>query len=714
MSQTQTTTFMKSLLYIFCFCICINCNISFGQNDSKMDSLKRVLVMQKGIERIKTLDELAWNLRKEKDSLGIKYALEELKLSKELKYPKYEVDALNILGKIAKKQQHVKEAEKYLLEALRVSINHKYEHGIARAYNELGLFYEDQGDTVQAIEALLNSSELFEVQGNLKDAAKATRNLGNLYKKLNAYPEALQHYLKSLEFRKKRNDSLGLAKVYGNLAALSKDRENYEKMLQYAFKSKQLYKKLNKGYGIFVATIEIARAYDYLNQDEKSKKVYTEALQLIPVYGIEDASSLYHNLATFYKKIKKQDSALYYYQKAQKIFKENNDARNLSINYNNLGNLYASLGDYEKSLSNFNQSLAIQKKVKDSSLLQKTYWSLSNYYEKVGDFKKALTYKDSSEKIREDIFKKVKAADRFDLKYLNIKREKEIVESKAMLSYVSQQGTIKIAIVVLIAIIILFFILLRSRKLKQENKLAELAFEQQKIEAELIQEKQQQQLEEMLQEQERKAISSMINGQEEERQRIAKDLHDRLGSMLSVVKIHYKSVEDNLEKIQKETKSQYEKANELLDEACEAVREIAHNMVSGTLTKFGLVPALKELKQKIEETKTLQIELVAHGLDNRLDNSTEIQLYRIIQELLNNILKHAKATEVTIQLLKIEHGMNLMVIDNGIGFDIENSVINNGMGLKNVRTRVEEMNGELTIDSSKGNGTTITIELLKN
>jgi len=704
---------MKFLLYIFCFCMYVNTAISFGQNKGKNDSLKRVLATQKGIERIKTLDQLAWKL-KYKDSLGIKYALEELTLSRKLNYPEYEANALNMLGKNANDQQYIEDAEKYFTEALQVSKNHAYAHGIARAYNEFGLFYRDQGKTLEAIDAFLSSSESFEAQGNLNAASKVTNNLGNLYRGIEVYPKALQYYFKTVAFREQISDTLGLAIVYRDLSSLYKESENYEEMLQYALKSKQLFAELKLEKNVFRSNIQIAAAYDYLNQDEKSKKVYLETLQMIPVYEIKDASDLYHNLATLYKKLEKQDSALYYYQKAQKIFKEKQDFTKLSINYNNLGNLYASINDDEKSLANFNQSLAIQKKVKDSSLLQKTYLSLSNYYEKTGDFKKAYRYKDSSENVREDIFKKIKATNKFELKYLNEKRAIEAKKNELELSFLNQQFRNKIILVVLIAVILLFFVVMRSRKLQQEKKMAELIVEQQKIEAELIQEKQQQQLEEMLQEQERKAISSMINGQEVERERIAKDLHDRLGSMLSVVKIHYKSVEDNLEKIQKETKSQYEKANELLDEACEAVREIAHNMISGTLTKFGLIPALKELKQKIEETKKLQIELVAHGLDNRLDNATEIQLYRIIQELLNNILKHAEATEVTIQLLKIEHGVNIMVIDNGVGFDTENLVLEKGMGLKSVQARVEEMNGEFTIDSSKGNGTTITIELLKN
>ncbi|WP_160129384.1 tetratricopeptide repeat-containing sensor histidine kinase [Kordia antarctica] len=672
--------------------------------------MKVRLTKRTGIPKIETLDSLVWSLRKKKDSSGIKYALQELQLSKKINYTKGEVNALNFLGKIAKIQGHKIDAETYFLQALSIAKKNNLQHEIARGYNELGIFYEKENKIVAAIDAFLSSSESFEAQDNLKAAAKATANLGDLYKEIEAYPEALEYYLKSLAFSEKIADSLGLARIYLKLATLDKHRENYVEMLENALKAKQLFVKLERPKDVFNSNLEIGRAYDYLDQDEKSKEVYLETLKLIPEYKIKDASSLYHNLATLYKENGRIDSALYYYQKAQKVFIEKNDTKELSTSYNNLGNLYLELGNYKESLLNFNQSLALQETIKDSSLLQKTYVSLSNYYQTIGDFEKAYNYKDSSENVREDIYKKMNATNRFELGYMNDKREMEAQKNVVEKALLNAEQMRQIIIIILIAIVILFFVILRNRKLKQQKKESELAFEQQKLATQLEKEKQEKKLEEMLQAQERKAISKMISGQEKERERIAKDLHDRLGSMLSVVKIHYKSVEDDLQKIKNETKSQYEKANQLLDEACETVRKIAHNMISGTLTKFGLVPALKELKQKIEETKMLQIELVTHGLDNRLDNSTEIQLYRIIQELLNNILKHAEATEVTIQLLKREADLNIMVTDNGIGFDIKN-LTDEGMGLKSIKARVAEMNGNVLIDSSQGNGTTITLEI---
>ncbi|EDP97658.1 hypothetical protein KAOT1_20887 [Kordia algicida OT-1] len=679
--------------------------------------MKHILSLQDNIEKIKTLYNLAYELRRVKDSVGILYALQGLKLSKDLQYGIGEVEALNLLGKMARYQNHMKDAERYLKEALDRAEKEKYNHGIARAYNELGIFFEGQKKNVYAIDAYLSSGKLFEKQRNFKAAIKPTYNLADLYKDMEVYPEALKHYLKSFELAEKAKDSLGLGRIYFKIAELDKKRRNYIDMQKNALRAKSIFENLERSKDVYRSKILLGQSYDYLQQDEKAIKTYLMTLQKAPEYGIKDVSDLYHNLATVYKKNAQYDSAFFYYYKAQKSFKKANDYSRLAVNYNNLGNLYVSKGNQDKALENFSKSLVLQHQLKDSSLLQKTYQSMSNYFRNIGEYHKALSYRDSSEFVKASINRKIKKTDRFELHYLNDKRkmeaaknaieiERNIAERKA----VTSMARLQVLFIAMITIVILFFVILRNKKLKHAKEIAELAYEQQKIEAILEREQQEKKLEEMLQEQERKAINTMVSGQEEERARIAKDLHDRLGSMLSVVKIHYKSVEDDLEKIKNETKTQYEKANQLLDEACETVRKIAHNMVSGTLTKFGLLPALKELKKKIEETKILNIELLAHGLDNRLDNSTEIHLYRIVQELLNNIIKHAKATEVTIQILKREKDLNIMVTDNGVGFDPQKNQFE-GMGLKSIKARVGEMKGYYLVDSSKGNGTTTTIEI---
>ena len=185
--------------------------------------------------------------------------------------------------------------------------------------------------------------------------------------------------------------------------------------------------------------------------------------------------------------------------------------------------------------------------------------------------------------------------------------------------------------------------------------------------------------------------------------------------MLSMVKLHFKSVEENIQSIKENNLAMYSKANNLLDEACEEVRKIANDLTSGVLNKFGLIPALNSLKESIEGTGQLKIEVLVFGFDeNRLEYNIEINLYRIIQELISNILKHAKASEVSIQLLKKEKRLNIVVEDNGIGFDVNQTKNKKGMGLKNIESRVDSLNGEFNIDSGKGSGTTITIDIPLN
>ena len=214
-----------------------------------------------------------------------------------------------------------------------------------------------------------------------------------------------------------------------------------------------------------------------------------------------------------------------------------------------------------------------------------------------------------------------------------------------------------------------------------------------------------------LREQEIKSMNDALEVQENERRRIASDLHDRLGSMLSTVKIYFSSVEEQIDNQKEQNKEQYNKANSLLDEACEEVRKISHNLISGELVKFGLVSALNQMVKTIEDAGSLKIKMLALGMQNRLDSSVEIMLHRIIQELMNNILKHSKASEVLVQLNRTENNLNIVIEDNGVGFNIESAKTKDGMGLKNIETRVKKLNGKVFIDSGKGRGTTTIIDI---
>jgi signal transduction histidine kinase len=158
----------------------------------------------------------------------------------------------------------------------------------------------------------------------------------------------------------------------------------------------------------------------------------------------------------------------------------------------------------------------------------------------------------------------------------------------------------------------------------------------------------------------------------------------------------------------------FSKSYELVDTAAQEVRRIAHNMMPDVLIKLGLLQAVQEFCNSISASRQLQVTMLDYGMEQRLSASTEVMLYRIIQELLNNIIKHARATEAIIQFNKLGDRLTVTVEDNGAGFDLEPSDGGVHAGLSSVKSRVNYLNGQLSIDSEKGIGTTILMEFLLN
>lgn len=221
-----------------------------------------------------------------------------------------------------------------------------------------------------------------------------------------------------------------------------------------------------------------------------------------------------------------------------------------------------------------------------------------------------------------------------------------------------------------------------------------------------------QRIDELLQQQEIASLQGVLEGQEQERKRVAIDLHDRLGGILSMVKLHFSAVEEKLPPDNPE-KKKFMTASELLDLAAGEVRNISHNLLSGVLAKFGLLPALKDLTDRINESGEIKLNLIQYNVENALNGEQELQVYRIVQELISNILKHSEANEATIQLIRNndEKKVNLIVEDDGKGFDPSAPSLSGGIGLSNLKARVGKLNGQFHIDSGKGAGTSISIDI---
>ena len=217
-----------------------------------------------------------------------------------------------------------------------------------------------------------------------------------------------------------------------------------------------------------------------------------------------------------------------------------------------------------------------------------------------------------------------------------------------------------------------------------------------------------QQVDELLHQQEIKAFNAMLEGQEKERDRVAKDLHDRLGSMLSAIKMQVGALEGGVQEVRATQETQHRKVERLLDEAVGEVRRISHDMVTTTLSRFGLAKALEDLCDSVRVSGRLAVELQLFGLEQRLERSVEITVYRIVQELVSNVLKHAQARELSISVTRETGRLSVMVTDDGKGFDP--AVAGKGIGLQNVRSRAATLGATVQLDSAPGKGSTVSVE----
>lgn len=210
--------------------------------------------------------------------------------------------------------------------------------------------------------------------------------------------------------------------------------------------------------------------------------------------------------------------------------------------------------------------------------------------------------------------------------------------------------------------------------------------------------------------QQNELFNAVSVAQEQERKRIAQDLHDSLGSVLSAARLKMGALKEDYPGIA--ARDHFISSMQLIDEASSELRSISYNIMPATLSKLGLVPALKNLTEKISSAGDLQVTFITHDLTERLSEQAELSIYRIILELINNVVKHSGAAKATVQLIRYPGYINITVEDNGNGFDVAKTTEGRaGIGLGSVFARVDYLKGRMDIDSAIGKGTTIFIEI---
>ncbi|HPS11702.1 MAG TPA: sensor histidine kinase [Prolixibacteraceae bacterium] len=677
----------------------------YAQTNTVADSLiQTIRVSPDDTAKVSCLNELSWLFRIEKPDSAFIYANKAKSLAEKINFKAGIATSLSRIGEIERIRGNYNQAITAAIHALEIEkeINHAY--GIGRANEQLTLLYTNVGQTENAIKAGQVSIEIWKDLKNFSALANAYDRQAILLIIQGKLDDALVLTYRGQKIREQLKDSINMVYSFMSLGYLYTQMLENDKALEFFNKAIDLAVKHNDQISLATIYTNIGCTYFNLGQFKSAINYNLESIEIkksLKQYKTIDTN--YDNLGQCYSELKEYDQAIWFYNKCIELKKEFGK-NNLSTVYTNIGNLYLARNQYHKAVSYYEKGLENAKKNGEKLIILELYHNIYRSYTAMGKLEDAVFYNNQYITLRDSIDATYRNAMNLKDAYQEEQKKNQLLQKDNLINEIKlKRRNVLIASlsVGVILLTLLFLALFRSYRFRQRTLLAEKNNE--------ISE---QKISELLKNQELNSINAMLEGQEGERKRIAQDLHDRLGSMLSMVKLHFKSVEDNIQAMRESNMVMYNKANNLLDEACEEVRKIANDLNSGVLTKFGLIPALKSLQESIAATGQLNIEVLDFGFDDdRLEYDIEINLYRVIQELISNILKHANASEVTIQLLKKDKRLNVVVEDNGIGFDVNKVKNKKGMGLRNIESRINSLDGELNIDSGKGAGTTITINI---
>lgn len=567
--------------------------------------------------------------------------------------------------------------------------------------------------------------------GKLSKGVDRLQNvLGASYHVQAEYGQALDHYFNALSVAKAIGDSAYLANIYNNIGTVNLKTGNYREALEYFHQAVNEYERRGKKSEAASTFNNMGLLFHEINNSNKAKSYFNLALNGFKALGDSiGTSAALNNLGMVYAKTTRTDSAIYYYNKAAEMSQHNKNLYGLCISWQGRANLYASLNFYQQAaeayqlscelarrikqpyqeafamlgladvlahegqtkpaLDTAQEAMAIARQINNQVLQYQAHETLSRIYEKRGELLKSLENFRQYSEIKDDllnqaILHQVYNMELNSLHQANVRQQLEIESQKMSISKMSNQLILSIIIFSLaVAGLYLLYLYFRYRQ-KERLQQTIISLNEKKSRA---------------------AIEAEIG----ERQRIGRELHDGIGQMLSVARLHISAIQQKKQLPENRREELLNAAIHSVDEAFDELRNISHNLAPSLLSEKGLIEALKNLTALINQSNQLKMSVESFGMNGSIDPLIEHTLYRAIQELLNNAIKHGGASHFSVQLIKGEAEITLMVEDNGQGFEVSgNETLSQG-GLGNIRSRVENLNGTLFIDSLPSRGTIITI-----
>jgi two-component system, NarL family, sensor kinase len=360
------------------------------------------------------------------------------------------------------------------------------------------------------------------------------------------------------------------------------------------------------------------------------------------------------------------------------IKKSLNDTLALTINYFNLGVLYRSKKMYGQSLNALQNCLLYATIINYTAMQSSALNEMADLYEQQGNYKQSLVYLKKRLTLNgPDNLSHSKTIDELQTKYEITQREDQLLQQQFEIT--TRNYWITGIFVIVLLMLCIGFIYFKQTHLKQSNI----------------------------------AMQAIIETEESERKRIAQDLHDSVSQTMTAAKINLSVIGAELPFVNEAQKKRFQKAINLVDDGFREVRTISHNMMPWALHETGLAMVVKQFIENIEND-AIAINFFSRGFDMPFDDTIEIILYRVLQESVNNVMKHAAASRLDISLIRDEKNISLTIEDNGKGFDAAGPGVYNGIGLNNLKSRINFLKGKVELDSQVGKGTLVSVYIPVN
>jgi len=549
--------------------------------------------------------------------------------------------------------------------------------------------------------SIILNQQSVELSRQIKDSvylAKTLFNTGTVYRAVGQYEKAVSCYEEGKKIFSKFGNADIEAQTDDILQLLYTDMKQYEKAKEYGERAIIGLRRMNDLPSLGRALNNLGLVNLYLKNFEKASKLFNEALDLS--HQIEDKDleqNQYLNLGTIFLEQGEFEKMKPYMDKALVLAKELEAHEIELIGTKGLSDYYTYKKNYVLAEQYAKEALSLSYRFDLKSQRVMVFTQLSNLAFVMQDIKTAKFYATQSRLLGDSLLNETILKNTMELekKYETEKKETQIkqleADKKVQQLSIRQKKSLNYILIGGAATLLLIS-LLSYRTYSQKQKI------------------QQQRINELETEKQLTAAEAVLKGEEQERSRIAKDLHDGLGGMLSGIKYSFNNMKGNLI-MTPENNQAFERSMDMLDSSIKEMRRVAHNMMPEALVKFGLDTALKDFCNDINQSGALQVNYQSLGMENAsIEQTTSITVYRIVQELINNSMKHAVARNAIVQVSNTGKQLSVTVEDDGKGFDTAVLKKGTGIGWNNIQSRVDFLKGNLDVQSENGKGTSVHIE----